>query len=299
MLSLKVLKLKKLGFIGLSALVFGLSFAQNVASAATSHDSSGDKTVDNIKNVLKLELPELNVNSINPTQIPNLYEVVSGHKVFYVDSTGRYAILGNLVDLKEKESITQKQVQKLSTINWDDLPIKIALRKVIGDGSRKIAIFTDPQCPFCQRLEQDTVPNLKNVTIYYFLYPLPNHEYAKTYSMQILCSEMPEKNFSAWMKNKTTLPTKSKCDKSSVLEQMIKVGHDVVQVDATPTIVLPDGSIVTGLIPPDYLNKLIDDTSGVQQPPATDAEMAASNNASAPKAKSNNQSSAPIVIKAK
>lgn len=250
-------------------LLLGLVFAANAAN-----NSSVRAT---IIGQLKLSLPELKIDQVSPSQIPNVYEVVSGHKVFYVDETGRYAMLGNLVDLRTKKSLTQEKVEQLSKVDWSKLPIRIAMRRVIGNGSRKIAIFTDPQCPFCKRFESETIPALKDVTIYYFLFPLPIHEYAETYSKQILCSETPIKAFTDWMRDGKALPTKTVCDNVNVLQKMIDVGNNVVQVDATPTIVLPDGSIVTGLVPADYLNKLINDVA-----PDTESNTPIKSAASAP-----------------
>jgi len=40
--------------------------------------------------------------------------------------------------------------------------------------------------------------------------------------------------------------------------KMQDVGNNLVQVTGTPTIILPNGSITSGLIPADYLSRLID-----------------------------------------
>jgi thiol:disulfide interchange protein DsbC len=216
-------------------------------------------STDQIAKNLKIYLPDLIVDQINPTVIPNVYEVVSGHKIFYIDSTGRYLMLGNLVDLSTKQSITETRVNEISDVKFSSLPLNLALKQVIGNGERKIAVFTDPDCPFCQRLEQDTVPKLSNVTIYYFLFPLAIHANAETDSKKILCAENPDKTFLLWMKNSINLPNNSSCNASAKLAQMQKIGVNVVGVEATPTIVLQNGKVIKGLPPADYLNQLITD----------------------------------------
>jgi len=224
-----------------------------------------------IKNSLKTTLPDLTVDQINSTAIPNIYEIISGRKVFYVDGTGHYALLGNMVDLTTKQSLTELKVQELSVVDWKKLPLGIALRQVIGKGERRIAIFTDPDCPFCQHLEQDTIPKLKNVTVYYFLYPLAMHANAESDSKKILCSEIPDQTFINWMKDNKTLPTRTTCKNASQLAEMKDVATQVAQIEATPTIILPNGVILAGLVPPDYLNKLITETS---PKPTTSAPVA-------------------------
>ncbi len=216
-----------------------------------------------IKAALKKNLPELSVDQINKTPINGLYEVISGRKVFYVDATGNYAVLGNLVDLSTKKSLTEAKTQLLSKVDWSKLPLDIAIKQVIGDGSRKLVVFTDPDCPFCKRLEIETVSKLKDVTIYYFLFPLPMHSDAANKSKKILCSQNPEKALFSWLKDEKALPNNMSCKNAAKLEQMINTGKNVVQVDATPMIVLENGNVLSGLIPADYLNKLMTDAMPV------------------------------------
>ncbi|WP_305016795.1 thioredoxin fold domain-containing protein [Mycobacterium tuberculosis] len=40
-----------------------------------------------------------------------------------------------------------------------------------GNGSRKIAVFSDPDCPFCKRVEQE-FEKMNDVTVYILLYPI-------------------------------------------------------------------------------------------------------------------------------
>ena len=221
-----------------------------------------DNNIDTtIKASLKTSLPELTVDQINQTSVPNIYEVVSGHKVFYVDSTARYAFLGNMVDLSTKQSLTESRVSQLSRVNFNDLPFSLALVRVNGTGERKIAVFTDPDCPFCQRLEQEVIPKLTNVTVYYFLYPLAMHANAEIDSKKILCSETPDNTFLAWMINSTALPNRSDCKNAANLAVIKDFAAKNIGVEATPTIILPNGKLMTGLIPADYLNQLLTDAS--------------------------------------
>jgi thiol:disulfide interchange protein DsbC len=126
---------------------------------------------------LKTYLPDLQIDQIHATNIQNIYEVVSRNRIFYIDNSGRYLFLGNLVDLTTKTSITQTRIESIaSTANaWNILPLNIAIIRTKGNGKRKLAVFTDPDCPYCKRLEIDVLSKLDNVTIYYFLFPLIIH----------------------------------------------------------------------------------------------------------------------------
>jgi thiol:disulfide interchange protein DsbC len=229
-----------------------------------------------IRQSLKGTLPKVNIDSISDTPVANLYQVVSGKKVFYVDSSGRYLLVGNLIDLATQNNLTKQQVEKLEVVNWDELPLNLAIRRVNGDGKRRIAIFSDPDCQFCKNLERETIPKLSNVTIYYFMFPLPTHQNAKLHAKQILCSEMAESAFTAWMNNGDKLQDNTGCDKANNLETMLNLGKNL-GVEETPTIILPDGKVVVGLVPPDYLNQLITNAMpDVVNIPASESKLVAS-----------------------
>lgn len=226
------------------------------------HGIYADTTIENLRNQLKINLPELKIDQISPSVVPNVYQIVSGHKVFYVDSTGNYAFLGNLVDLKNKKSLTEAKVEELSTVNINELPLNIAIRQVIGNGNDKLVVFTDPDCPFCQRLEQETISKLNNVTVYYFLYPLPIHANAIPDSKKILCAENPDTMFYQFMNKGAKLPKRTECKNAKNLDVMVGLGHKY-GISSTPTIVLPNGKLISGLVPADYLIKLIKDATPV------------------------------------
>lgn len=224
--------------------------------------SNADSITDKIKLNLNTSLPELKIDQITPlSTVPGIYEVIAGHYVFYVDSSGRYAFLGNMVDLTTKQSLTKVRVEQLSVVDWNKLPLNIALQQVIGRGERKIVVFTDPDCPFCHRLEEDIIPKLNNVTVYYFLFPLEIHANAKNDAKKILCSETPDKTLIAWMRNYVALPSRTECRGAANLATMIDVGKNVAAVQAVPAIILQNGKVLSGVVPADYLNQMIDEAS--------------------------------------
>lgn len=239
-----------------SILIGLVAFGAIAANAANNLDQVSVTIKSNLKN----NLPDLVVDRIIPTQISGIYEVDSGRKVFYVDSTGNYAFIGNLLDLKNKTSLTEQRTDDLNKIDWQKLPTDIAITRIIGNGQNRIAIFTDPDCPFCKRLEQETISKLTNVKIYYYFFPLPIHANAADDSRKILCSENPESAMISFMAKSQSLPTKNiKCNNAAKLSKMQEIGNDLVQVNGTPTIILPNGKIISGLVPADYLSRLIDE----------------------------------------
>lgn len=226
------------------------SFADNASA------NSPDFKV--MKNNLQKNLPDLTIDQIVKTPFNGVYEVDSGRKVFYVDSTGNFALIGNMLDLTSKASLTEQRTTDLNIIDWKKIPTDLAIQHVKGNGASKIAIFTDPDCPFCKRLENETVAKLTNVTIYYFLFPLAIHPNAADDSKRILCAENPESAIQAFMVQDKSLSKNISCSNANKLQKMQDIGTNLVQVTGTPTIVLPNGRIISGLVPADYLTRMID-----------------------------------------
>ena len=262
-----------------------LGLMVSVALVACNNSATTTVTPDQMKANLVKQIPGLTaVDQVNPTKISGLYEVVVGRKIFYVSTDGKFAMFGNLVDLATKQSITEQRMQDLSKVDFSKLPLDSAIKQVIGDGSRKIAVFTDPDCPYCKMFEKQVVPQLTNVTVYSFLFPLPIHPNAATDSKKIWCSKDRLATWSAWMQKDTALPTDTSCD-TSALDQVMKVGSEVVQVDGTPTIVLSNGQILPGMVPADQLNAKMDEAEGKvpASAPVASGVVASAPNASAAK----------------
>lgn len=229
---------------------------------ACNNKSSKALSSDQVKDILVKQVPGLTkIDQVNPTKVDGLYEVVVGRKIFYVSTDGKFAIFGNMVDLSTKSSVTEARTQELSKVDFSKLPLDSAIKQVIGNGSRKIAVFTDPDCPYCKMFEKQVVPQLKDVTIYSFLFPLPIHPNAVSDSKKIWCSKDRNATWAAWMQKDTALPADTSCD-TSALDKVIEIGKDVVQVDGTPTLVLENGQIIPGMLPADQLNAQLDQLSG-------------------------------------
>ncbi len=252
-----------------------LGLLASIALVACNNSSNAATTVtpDQIKADLVKQVPGLTqIDQVNPTKIAGLYEVVVGRKIFYVSTDGKYAMFGNMVDLATKQSITDQRMQSLSKVDFSKLPLDLAIKQVNGDGSHKIAVFTDPDCPYCKMFEKQVVPQLKNVTIYSFIFPLPIHPNAANDAKKIWCSKDRAATWAAWMQKDTALPTDTSCDTSG-LDTIMKIGTETVQVDGTPTLILETGEMIPGMLPADQLNAKLDpSSSNASAPVASSAQ---------------------------
>jgi len=141
---------------------------------------------DELKEIIKNIYPELPVKNIQKTNFNDLYEVYIGGQIIYTNETFDFLIVeGRVVDPKTKNDLTELRLEELTRVNFKDLPLSDAIKVVKGDGKRKIAIFSDVDCPYCKSLEKKELSNVDNITIYTFLYPLAIHPEAELKSKKI------------------------------------------------------------------------------------------------------------------
>ncbi|MBL8496474.1 DsbC family protein [Nitrosomonas sp. JL21] len=185
------------------------------------------------------------IDSLKKTPYLGLYEVVVGDEVFYTDEKAKYFFFGHMIDTSTRTSMTNERMQEIKAarrVPLDSLPLKSAIKIVKGDGKRQVAIFTDPNCPYCKKLEKELL-EINNVTIYTLLYPVLNGsmELAK----KIWCSDNQIKAWDDFML-RNIAPTAKECE--TPLDVLVKSGREN-KVSGTPTLVFADGSIVGGMIP--------------------------------------------------
>jgi thiol:disulfide interchange protein DsbC len=149
-----------------------------------------------------------------------------------------------LIDLKTGINLTEQRSHDLNRIKWSDLPLDDAIKVVNGNGKRQIAVFADPNCGFCKKLEK-SFQQLENVTIYTFLVPLLSADSA-TKSKQIWCASDRNKSWNAWMLENQTPSGKGDCatplDRNTSLAK--KLG-----VTGTPAMFFTDGTRIAGAVP--------------------------------------------------
>lgn len=116
--------------------------------------------------------PGIPVESVKTTPLPGIFEVFANGAIIYTDLKVNYVIAeGRLVDAKTRTDLTSERLRKLQAIPFESLPLQQSFKVVRGNGKRKLAYFTDPNCPYCKKLEQELV-NVKDVTLHVFLLPI-------------------------------------------------------------------------------------------------------------------------------
>lgn len=228
------------------------------ASSAPAPKAAGKNVAETLKTRLEkiYASQDLKVVSIGETPIAGLYEVVvSGNQIIYTDAKGDYMLVGDLIDVNTRKSLTDERAADLNKIDFNSLPLDKAIKEVRGNGKLKIAVFSDPDCPFCKRLEHEFA-KMTDITIYNFMMPILSlHPQAKGKAENIWCQPNPTKAWTEWMREGKAPAAAKACD-NPVAETM-SLGEQF-GFNGTPTLVFPNGRTQSGYSPMPHLKEIIE-----------------------------------------
>jgi thiol:disulfide interchange protein DsbC len=209
-----------------------------------------------VREALEKRFSDARITSVKRMDVGPWYEVVvNGQNIVYTDESGRYGIFGNLVDFETNKSLTEARREELSFVDFARLPLEKAIVKVKGDGSRKVAVFSDPDCPYCKQLEQQ-LAFVTDVTVYLFLYPLSDlHPDAPRKATAIWCA--PDRS-KAWddlmLYNRETAAAGADC--KAPLEDIARTAKEL-NIEGTPGMVFANGRLVPGARAREELEQLL------------------------------------------
>lgn len=186
--------------------------------------------------------PATHFGVVNATSWPGVYEVLMGANIAYVDESGQYFLFGHLYDMKAQRDVTAEHKDTLVRIDFASLPLSDAIKEVRGNGARVLAIFSDPDCPYCRRLESD-LRSLTDVTLYTFLMPIASlHPTAHDKAVAVWCAKDRIAAWHATMWQDNALPH---ADCPHPVDRNIALGERL-GIAGTPTLVAADGRVLPG-----------------------------------------------------
>lgn len=199
-----------------------------------------------IRKALEHRFPGAKVQGIVKTPYAQLFEVFMEGQLFYTDAKAQYLFVGKVIDAETRVNLTERRSEDLLRVSFASLPLENALKVVKGDGSRKIAVFSDPDCPFCKQYEEE-LAKVDNVTIYTFIFPIEGlHAGATEKSKAIWCAPDRVEAWNQWMR-KNVLPKNSGNCENPIAKNVQLGGR--LGINGTPTTIFTDGRRISGRIP--------------------------------------------------
>ena len=197
------------------------------------------------------------VDEVRKTPVSGIWEVRIGNDLIYVDEKGQHAFIeGNLVDLKSNRNLTRERTDELLTIDFKELPLNLAIKQVVGNGRRVIAIFEDPNCVYCKRMRKD-LADVKDVTIYTFVIPILSPD-SEVKAKKALCAEDKARAWNDMMLSGKVPGNNGTCETplAKTRELAQKLG-----ISATPTAFFANGKRLQGYVQPAQFEKMLEENS--------------------------------------
>jgi thiol:disulfide interchange protein DsbC len=196
-----------------------------------------------IRKTVSNAYPDVDIDEIKKID-ENFHEIIINKQIYYATNDGKYLIVGNVINLNTKESITEntKMNQRLSIIDSIDMKNFMIFKPKKTD--HILTIFTDTSCPYCQKLHNE-IPDLleNNIEIRYVLFSRNGNDVdAYQQLVSAWCSadkvDALEDLFSG-----DILDDVSNCE-NPIARNFDYAGS--LSVEGTPTIFLEDGRIIPG-----------------------------------------------------
>ena len=203
-----------------------------------------------------LNFAGVTVKSVKPAPSHGLHEVLfqkdGGVGIVFIDYGKKHLIQGMIIDLKTKEPVAahEKDIPKPKQFTGVDpklIPVQHAVVMGNPKGTKKLYIFTDPDCPYCRSLHPELqkleklVPDL---SIHVMLYPLRQLHPQSYDKARVILAQKKRDLLDKAFEGKE-LPAAKGDEGKSAVDVIIAFASEQ-GINGTPMILLPDGKVYQG-----------------------------------------------------
>ncbi len=202
----------------------------------------------------------IEADDIFASEIDGWYTVRKGAIIAYISGDGRYLLQGDLIDLQEKTNLSEKERNNARAKMMEAVPDDQLIVFKPENVRHTVSVFTDIDCTFCRRLHNQIDEYMaEGIEVRYFLYPRSGpatESWSK--AEHVWCAS--DRNAALTLAKQDKSFAFDDCD-SSAISQQYAVGQDV-GLRGTPAIVLEDGTLFSGYLPPKQLTEAIANAEG-------------------------------------
>jgi len=248
------------GIVIVFCLLAGLAMANAESTPeATVQSTLPEESVDrkhplnsppDIEARLRAAMPATEIDTVRPSVLPGVVEVLTPNSVFYADQQGRYLLIGHIYDLYTATDISQavmdeRRQRSAAALTWPE-----AATLVVGTGSRSLTVLFDPDCHYCRQLYRE-LQLLKDTAIHLVFYPADLEPSRSAALSQLLCAEEPLTQLQRWMTEGAAVEEATTANTVCVQRTQTAIAQVMQQVSSaglqgTPTLIRSDGRVAAG-----------------------------------------------------
>lgn len=234
----------------LTALAFAILFSGPLTAAPTKENAEIQQVTSSISGLLGNKT----VDSVVPSPIPGVYEVMVGARIFYVTKDGKYLLNGKLIDMEKREDLTEAKLAAVKAKMIEDIGEENMVIFAPEEYQHTVTIFTDIDCGYCRKLhaEVDQYNDL-GIRVRYLMFPRAGHNspaYRKAVS--VLCASDRK---DAMTRAKAGQEIEMK-DCENPVAQEYALGQEL-GISGTPAIFLESGDLIPGYVPAERMAAIL------------------------------------------
>lgn len=221
--------------------------------AATTNAQESDYAA--VEQAMRELAPSAETIAVSETPIEGVLQVQINGEIVYASSDGRYLIQGRIVDLESRNDLTEqaKTVQRKALMGDIDPTKQIAFEP--EDPDYELIVFTDIDCGYCRKLHAQMAEyNEQGIGIRYMSFPragIGSNSYNKAVSVWCAADQQSAMT-NAKLGND---PEPLQCD--NPIAEQYDIGRRL-GVTGTPALLMGDGQLIPGYVPPDKLRARLD-----------------------------------------
>jgi thiol:disulfide interchange protein DsbC len=198
------------------------------------------------------------VLNVKLSEVPGLWAletVYQGKSIpLYLDFSKKYIISGNVIRLQDGTNLTTPP-PPVNTVDISSIPLNDAV--ILGDpkATKRIIVFDDPECPFCQKLHlemEKIVRSRKDIAFFIKMFPLASHPNSYQKAKTIICTKSA-KMLADSLAGQPLPPPVCETDQ---IEQNKKLA-DTLNINSTPTLIFPNGNVMPGFKPAESILSIL------------------------------------------
>ncbi|KAF3998305.1 DsbC family protein [Glaciimonas immobilis] len=155
-----------------------------------------------------------------------------------------YQLFKNIRGAFSRQTVALNDVKSADKNLWNRLPMEKSVTRIQGTGKRQIAVFSDPNCSYCKRVEAE-LAKIKNLTVHTFIFPFLSAS-SRDKASDVLCAPDPSAAWGDWMLQGKSPARNPLC--SSRLQELLDLGRSF-DIRGTPVLIFDDGTRISGYAP--------------------------------------------------
>jgi thiol:disulfide interchange protein DsbC len=208
------------------------------------HNAYADEAA--VRKAIGTSMPTVKIDSVKPSEVKGLYEVMIGANVFYVSEDGKYLLQGRLIDVAARRDLTEEKlagtrIQALDKVGKDNM---ISFTSKMPKHS--VYVFTDIDCGYCRKLHSEIDQYLaQGISINYLLFPRAGKG-SDSYNKAVAVWCAKDRNAALTSAKKDQKIDMKTCD--NPVDSHMQLASDF-DAKGTPMIVTEKGNIFPGYLP--------------------------------------------------